>query len=309
MKIVATSTLILAALAIQSADAQRKGKGKGKAKGRGKGKGANRAGTPLDFAAPICHSKSRSQYCQAKLSAERAGANGAEAVINMVRTNICRVFHPTRKINKCPVRNSHVDAMIRNYGCNCFPENFDDLPQTVGGKKSWNMGRNGKPIDPIDAACGKLRDAYTCVTFDVENAIYPDPDPSSPDEQDKCGRQTIYDYHIDNDKNVICGPVEDPEYANSDPSEECRKVVCNIERQFADEVFSHIGGDVVAYQDDNPGKYDVFSDSSICVSGNNGNAVSECCGTYPSRVPFIPFIRTCCDMGNGVFEAKYVGDC
>lgn len=304
MKIIAASTLILATLAIQ-ADAQKRGKGKSK-----KAKaGANRAGTPLNFAGPICHSKSRSQYCQAKLASERSGANGAEAVINMVRTNICRVFHPTRKINKCPVRNSHVKDMLRNYGCNCFPENFDDLKQTADGNKSWNMGRNGKPIDEVDAACGRLRDAYTCITFDVENALYPDPDPGSPDEQDKCGRFTIYEYHIDDDKNVICGPADDPEYANADPSEQCRKIVCDIERQFADEVFSHIGADVRAYETANSAKYDVFSDSNICISGNNGNAVSECCGAYPNRHPFIPFIKTCCDMGNGVFEPKYFGDC
>lgn len=313
-----TSTTALSLLTLSNLDQteSKKNKRKVQIKGGRNAGPSSASSTPTDLGGNlsswnICTPKSKSQYCQAKYAAIRADNEGIDFVANMVRTNICRHFFPTRRIGKCPVLNKHVRSMLRNYACNCFPENYDAEPQTTNSKAkpSWHMGANGKPVDEIDAACRRLRDRYTCITFDVENEVLAHPDPSSPDNQDYCGRLTTYEYHIDADKEIICGPETNPEYAANNPEDECRKAVCNIERQFADEVFTHIGDNAQQYEIDNADMYSLFNDNSQCVSGNNGHAVSECCGSYPLRVPFIPFIKTCCDMGNGIFEPQFVGDC
>lgn len=234
-------------------------------------------------------------------------SNGADALLYMVRAMYCQSEYPDRSLSKCPGKIHEFRAALRNYGCNCFPENFDGPPSFNGRDNSWHMGKNGKPINEVDAACTRLRDAYTCITIDVENNLLQDQDSDSVHLQDKCGRHTAYDYYIDDDKNVICGSTNDPEYASNQPEDQCAKHVCNMERQFASEVWAIID-DPENFVVENAADYGISEDESVCVNMNNGRSVSECCGAYPNRQPYIPFLKTCCQVGDG-FEAVYHGEC
>lgn len=241
----------------------------------------------------------------------RGGAdlNGVNNVVNMVRTMICRVFHPTKSLRKCGARDQEVEDALRNYGCNCLPSNFDDEPTTDGGlHDSWHMGKNGRPISEVDAACTRLRDAYTCIVIDTDDSVMTHPDAASPDNQDYCGRFTTYEYHIDNDKEVICGPESDPEYASGATEDVCRKAACDLERQFAAEVFNLIGADPDVFAANNAASYNIHSDPTLCINTNNGHGVSECCGDFPLRYPFIPFIKTCCEVGGQSIPIP-IGEC
>lgn len=238
-----------------------------------------------------------------------ADRNGVNNLITMVRTNICRVFHPTKSLRKCPARLDEVETALRNYGCNCLPANFDDESHISGGTgDSWHMGKNGRPISDVDAACTRLRDAYTCLVIDTDDGVLTHPDSASPDNQDYCGRFTGYEMHLDGNDEVVCGPETDPEYAAGNAEDVCRKAACEVERQFASEVFSLIGADPEAFATNNAADYNIHTDATKCVNTNNGHGVSECCGDFPLRYPFIPFIKTCCDNG-GIFTPTLIGEC
>lgn len=235
--------------------------------------------------------------------------NGILNLVTMVRTNICRVFYPTKSLRKCPAKIPETEDALRNYGCNCLPANMDDDPIiSTSGHQSYHMGKNGRPISDLDSACTRLRDSYTCIVIDTDDGLLSNPDSASPDNQDYCGRFTEYEMHIDANKEIICGPESDPEYASGAAEDICRLRVCEIERQFAAEAFTLLGDDPSDFQAANTANYGIHSDASQCVNTNNGHGVSECCGDYPLRSPYIPFIKTCCNNA-GVFSPTLIGEC
>jgi len=233
----------------------------------------------------------------------RAGS-GVRDVLVMVRTNMCKVYQPTKTLKKCNIKTFKVEAALRNYACNCLPENFDSFPiKTNQVDLSWHMGKNGKPIDDIDAACTRLRDAYTCIVMDAVDEILDHPNPSTGELRDQCGRYTEFEYFIDTNKEIVCGPTNNPEFVNHlEDDEKCLKAVCEIERQFANEVFYLIGDDPLQFQADNLalGNYEIYDDATECRSQHNGYGANACCGDYPLRFPYVEFIKTCCNDGIAV---------
>ena len=260
--------------------------------------------------------RARNQYCLARAAAARSDSKGTENLTNMVRTNICRQFYSQNNLLTCPITNDQIESLLRNFSCNCFPENFDSEPLTSStSQKSWHMGKNGRPLNELDQACMRLRDAYTCITFDYENSLFQDPIPNSSNNKELCGRYTAYEFHINSvTKEIVCGPSNDVEYIsitnNNAIENSCKLAACQIERKFADEVTTLIGSDPDDFVSQHASEYDVYSDSDICVTRNNNQvAVSECCGSFPNRLPFVPFVKVCCDVGNGIFQALGIGEC
>lgn len=235
----------------------------------------------------------------------RADDNGVDQLFDMVRIMICQKYQNDVTLNQCTITDEQISNVLRNYGCNCLPESHDDVPIKAGLLDSWHMGKNGRPLDFLDEACTRLRDGYTCLVYDVIDDLYDDFNANSAHNQDKCGRSIKYTFHTDEDKNIICGNTNNPEYAQGKAFQECSRVACFMERQFATEVFDIIGSDPDQYILDNAAMYNVFGDNNICVKHRSNGRQSECCGDFPLRQPFHPLVKTCCNDG----IARPNGDC
>jgi len=236
-----------------------------------------------------------------------ADTHGTKHLLQMIRSEICKTYHSDKSLRKCPAKATHIEAALRNYGCNCWPENFDDVPAKKNGvTESWHMGKNGKPINDLDAACTKLRDSFTCITYDYMDGLLDDPNPISQHMQDGCNRFTIFDFYFDDDSNIICGKEDDIEYANDLPANRCKKASCEIQRQFAIEAAILLGASPSNFPSTNAADYNINRDSVRCPKADSAGSVSasQCCGDFPNRLPFNPMFKECCGS-----EAKDVGDC
>jgi len=245
----------------------------------------------------------------------RAGngaTGGKRADVKFIRTEMCKLYQPTKKLSKCGIDADNVETMLRNYGCNCHPENFDTFGiDNANIQPTYNMGKNGRPLDDLDKACTALRDAYTCIEFDAEKGLFIHPDENSGDSVDLCGRDTEFVFHINTtEKSINCGPSDNKEYENGIlATEECPFAVCNIVRKFAEDVAPIISsGSPNAHRTANAGLYDVYDQPDVCIKQNNGFGANTCCGEYPNRHPFIDFIKVCCDTGTG-FHPVFIGEC
>lgn len=237
----------------------------------------------------------------------RADDHGTDKLFNMVRALLCQKHNlEVTALNECPITKSDVEIAMRNYGCNCLPENYDDVPHTTGRLESWHMGKNGKPISEMDAACTRMRDSYTCLHIDGLNDVYQHPDEDSENPQNHCGRFTKFSFHVNSTMHIICGGQGDPEYAQQKVKQICMQKSCFIQRQFAQEVSEIIGADPVQFFNDNQSYYNVFGDDNVCVKHRTNGRQAECCGIdYPAKFPFNPLNHECCNDGT----AQLTGQC
>lgn len=236
----------------------------------------------------------------------RTGSNGAGSTKFFIKVHICLTFWAHLDYADCPVKVDHAMDMLRNYGCNCFPSNFDDIPVKSGAQLSWHMGNNGKPLDEIDYHCKKLHDAYKCIQMDADDGKLEDPKPSGTNPMDKCSKYVFIDVYFDKDNLILyCGKKNNLNYENTLPQDLCRLRACQIEMHFAKQVFMLIGNDPRIYEDNHPGMYNIFDDTNVCKLGK-GFRTHDCCGFYPERYPYHEGILTCCENSN---ELHLVGEC
>lgn len=104
-------------------------------------------------------------------------------IIDVVRDVMCKeCFNYTdAEMNsgadeKCPRAVPEFKFGLRNYGCNCFSDNFDTTWQNgkawSQGIRGWAPGANGPPVDPLDEACLRMHKRLECVRFDLANGDY-----------------------------------------------------------------------------------------------------------------------------------------
>jgi len=240
-----------------------------------------------------------------------ADTHGNKPLLQMLRAEICKLYHSDKSLRKCPAKTTHIEAALRNYGCNCWPSNFDGAPAKASSlNPSWHMGKNGRPVSDLDAACMKMRDQLTCLALDRQDGLYVDPVSGSAHLQKLCGRFTTFEFHQDGSGNIICGPASNPEYGANVSEDMCKLASCSIQREFSIEAAVLLGASPSSFPASNANEYGIFMDDNRCAKSGDGsgNVVTECCGDYPSRLPFNSLFKVCCGDG-GNEEAKYVGEC
>ena len=145
-------------------------------------------------------------------------------ILNTLRIIYCRHFHNTtvmgtkfdrntsesRKYNKKTGETTGIDCndnflkfALRNYGCNCFSDNFDgqDTWENEGylgwrsrqlSVKPWHLADNGDPVDWLDKICQDTHRKFHCVLQDRAAGIY---QKHSPLERIPPGRKRGMTYH------------------------------------------------------------------------------------------------------------------
>jgi len=98
----------------------------------------------------------------------------------------CEACHPYENATEsdnnsrnCPISRMHTMKLgLRNYGCNCYSDNYDTLytSQTNAyyGVRGWAHGNNGLPVDDLDTSCHKQHLRMKCVDQDVKDGIFPE---------------------------------------------------------------------------------------------------------------------------------------
>lgn len=241
-------------------------------------------------------------------------ATGSGSTKHMLAVLICAEHFADITFAACKINAVKMRNALRNYGCNCYPENMDNLPVQFNAGPSWHLGFNGLPINELDAACTLLGHRYNCIVLDHDNGFHIDPQPDKNDElKDDCGLFTRFPYFTDDTRNIRCGFEDNPDYVNGvEPEEECYKHVCEIEKAFVYSIYHVFGNDPVAFKNDNVADYNIYDDKSRCH--HNAAAVAaprglpspdKCCGVYPFRTSFLSTVRECCDDG----EVRTLGSC
>jgi len=224
-----------------------------------------------------------------------------------------------------------VNRVMREYGCNCYKSKGAGLHQ---------LAVLGAPIDNIDGICAHYARVFACITKDSGSDLvadysgYPenhwqinaqeggdDHNPSDTEPPSvnldgnphpivrQCGQWSTFEHHVDNQGSVICGPVDNPNYANS-PANDCAKMVCEISQAFVDAL-------VVADPDrfsDPKGYWRANKNDSSKYGLNCAQVehapVESCCGSYPSdRVPVVPNKQECCNRGASNEYVAEKGQC
>ena len=201
--------------------------------------------------------------------------NGAVSTLHMIQALICRQFHPEAKakdFKDCPVSLNQIRAVLRNYGCNCYSENFDNSPVKANtDQKSWHMGSNGHGLDEVDNQCQRLHDSYRCIAIDTEQELLEDPKKKyNTNREDNCGIYVKFPYYI-NDKAkdikdlIKCNSPRNPDWSvRTADSIKCWQAACFIEREFAYNVYEIIGAKPEEFFNDNILNYNVFTNKTIC---------------------------------------------
>ena len=55
--------------------------------------------------------------------------------------------------SKCWLKEVDFRRALRDYGCNCYPSNYDSFYGRDPTVVLWQLGLNGKGVDVVDAAC------------------------------------------------------------------------------------------------------------------------------------------------------------
>jgi len=198
---------------------------------------------------------------------------------------------------------------LRNYGCNCYPDNYDRVsPYSIPDRPlEQHMGKNGRYRNSdlkLDDLCREVNEAYTCLEQDVRDGTIVDgPFETLPRWGSvSCYRGTSFLFHWNGDK-IVCGPADDPKYQSDPVSNRCPLVACEIEVKFAyaavDFIMAAAGGPK-EFREDNLSKYHAenLTDAEwddMCVS-NKGPVNRECCGEFPQRYPFNTNNKVCCGI-------------
>lgn len=189
-----------------------------------------------------------------------------------------------------------IKRAIKNYGCNCFQENFREISES--GSSALLPKSNGRPIDDFDSACYQLNQKYRCFVLDKLNG----------ELEDTCDYQTAYNWHVNENGEIKCGRKNDVNYAES--NDICRNALCQMELQFAKRMAAIIN-DPRQFKLDNNKNYDLWENEK-CFKGESVMKKDMCCGKpgpyeINQRVPFDP-MEQCCQDGNIVSQMECILD-
>jgi len=253
----------------------------------------------------------------------------AIAIPEMLRLHIC--WHivwahknppSNRQMAHCQWKLHHIQAALRNYGCNCFPSNFDFDKRSLCKKwncMQWTMGKNGKPIDKIDRECAHLRDRIKCLELDAEQGGIEHP--AGPDAilvEERCSRWTTFPYFFSNGE-LFCGTAENPNYENGvEMNEECEFAMCQMVKLFVMNSWKHMvigewmsgGARSTDFVKVSKLLYNINQDPDYCDRGIASRSdldisSTECCGEHPFRRSYRPIVKDCCPTG----EVANFGEC
>ena len=204
-------------------------------------------------------------------------------VRHMLVSLACYDYAQTSSRN-CPYNQMRYYKALRNYGCNCYPENFDTVNLNTGSVL-WVLGQNGHGVDDVDLACQNAYHRYHCF------------------EMDGCFQGTAYQYFIDGNGNLQCGTENDKDYQSDPEGFKCQLASCRVERTLAETLYPLIGWPDT-FRVINRGNYHAWQNEQLCVSkihsdreAGGPNRKTKCCGEYPRRRSYNPNKYECCDDG------------
>lgn len=186
---------------------------------------------------------------------------------------------------------------LKNYGCNCYPDNYIKTDLDTTGTFS-HMGANGASLDWIDRACLRVHDAYKCMIQDYNSGII------LQTTENGCYPGIGFVYHTDSNGDIVCGTEDNVDYAAND-NNGCRLAACQIERNFAYAVRTVLTDPVTFFQENKNTMYGNNEDPSVCMKSGNPVNRDQCCGEFPVRRPFFELTHDCCPEGN----VKLFGEC
>jgi len=187
-------------------------------------------------------------------------------------------------VKNCPYNQLRYFKALRNYGCNCYPDNHDTVNLFTGGTL-WVLGINGAGIDDVDKACQNAYHRYNCY------------------EMDGCFKGTAYRYFVDEAGDIQCGTETDVDYASNPEKFKCELASCRVERTLTETLYPLIG-----YPDTfrkiNKGNYNAWKNEQVCFETKHEGRTTggpkrktECCGEYPRRKTYNPNKYECCTDG------------
>lgn len=225
------------------------------------------------------------------------GGRRKKEVRAMLQDIVCHRYEQANGGSTCPYSARHFLNALRNYGCNCYPDNQDQPRPSNSAVNEWHMGSNGLPIDDLDQACLQLHESYRCVEMDRANNLFQDR------TRDGCYKGTAYKYHTAADGSIVCGPTKNPNYAKNPDTYACQKAICTLERNFAYQV-ADILSDPLQFRDDHSSNYN--DRDNICSKRTGfGGARDSCCGDYPNRNLYQSSTQECCAGG----QSAQIGQC
>lgn len=184
----------------------------------------------------------------------------------------------------CPQKARHFYNALRNYGCNCYPSNWDSIHLPTGFIL-WQIGLNGLALDKTDECCKNAFHRYRCFQLDG------------------CHVGDSYTYHM-NAGEIVCGPTNDPNYSSDPKRHHCALNGCLIEKVLAEGLYDQIGNAPVSFQNANRANYNAWQRNGVCLTAQRpvkpAAAVARgqettCCGTYPRRRAYDSGQFECCD--------------
>ena len=209
-----------------------------------------------------------------------------------------KIFHLPASIDPdCHVEVGQYSFALRNYGCNCYPSNYDQQAK-FSNKTELHFGANGKPFleDDLDQACSEAFKNYRCFSMDSQHGDF------GKVQHDVCRPGMQFEFHVNKNREIICGPADNPNYENGlkTNNHECKLRTCQIERRFSWSVLGIVGTDPMAFQSQHVDKYHAW-DENMCVKGTNRGLMSydkdACCGKYPDRRAYATSFSMCCPNG------------
>merc|ERR1711953_886540 len=152
---------------------------------------------------------------------------------------------------------------IWNYGCWCnFGENL--------------MEGSGKPVNRFDEVCQRYQSCLRCARNDASDGGY------------SCNPKT-------DSYNAISGPNFKVKCSSANPGDDCGTHMCTCSHNLISELLEFIW-DQEPYD---PSKLhsEGFDRAAECpVAPGNHQTTTECCGTYPARVPYNSANKNCCTV-------------
>merc|ERR1712127_1128015 len=205
-------------------------------------------------------------------------------VREMLRSLICYDYFKTNPTGDCPYRSNNYYRALRNYGCNCYPENSDSVNAFDPDDILWNLGNNGVPIDDVDMACRQAWGNFHCYYYDG------------------CELGVTFTYFTNTEGEITCGPRDDPWYQSDPEGKFCEISACHIEKIFAESVYPMIGSPML-FRYLNKDNYGAWEHSSTRHEDQCAHAPGashhkhECCGAWPNRNSFDHDEEECCADG------------
>lgn len=151
------------------------------------------------------------------------------------------------------------------YGCHCAVEGPHNL-----------LAGQGRALDEIDTACRRHKDCMACALQDFDQSVCPWWKPYKMDAMidDETG-----------EKHLVCRDA--PGY--------CKRSLCECDVQLARDLYEERNN----YNRELHHRFGSIEPNVQCKAVNRGKSVSagpqQCCGNYPTRFPFQPTKRECCD--------------